>query len=127
MRLADEVVWTPAAQATLTTPVPVPFEWLNTFALARDGDYEAAALADTDQDGRTAWQEYVAGTCPTNASSRFLTWLTLSNGVPHVFWTPDQGEMRRYTVEGKASLRDTEWASSTNAASRFFRVKVEMP
>jgi len=123
----DEVVWTPAAQATLTTPVPVPFEWLNTFALARDGDYEAAALADTDQDGRTAWQEYVAGTCPTNAASRFLAWLTLSNGVPHVFWTPDQGEMRRYTVEGKAALGDAEWASPTNAASRFFRVKVEMP
>jgi hypothetical protein len=34
--------------------------------------------------------------------------------------------MRVYTVEGKPSLSEAEWGP-TNAASRFFRVKVRLP
>ncbi len=123
----DEVVWTPAAQATQTTPVPVPYAWLDEFRLGAAVGYEAAALADTDRDGKSAWEEYVAGTCPTNAASRFLSRITFVNGVPHVQWTPDRGAARLYTVEGKAALTDADWISPTNAASRFFRVKVELP
>ena len=33
---------------------------------------------------------------------------------------------RVYTVEGRESLTDGDWGP-TNAASRFFRVKVNMP
>jgi hypothetical protein len=33
---------------------------------------------------------------------------------------------RVYTVEGRESLTDGDWVP-TNAASRFFRVKVSMP
>ena len=32
-----------------------------------------------------------------------------------------------HTVEGKAALTDADWVSPTNSASRFFRVKVEIP
>ena len=123
----DEVVWTPAAQATQTTPVPVPYAWLDEFRLASAVDYEAAALADTDRDGMSAWEEYVAGSSPTNSASRFLTRITFENGAPHLEWTPDLGTARLYTVEGKAVLADTIWVSPTNAASRFFRVKVKLP
>ena len=87
----------------------------------------AAALADADRDGHAAWQEYVAGTCPTNADSRFLVGLSMSGGTPFLSWTPNLGTARRSIVEGKAALTEGDWVSPTNSASRFFRVKVEIP
>jgi hypothetical protein len=71
-----------------------------------------------------AWQEYVAGTDPTNRNSVFRATLVLSNGVPMVFWNPDLRPDRAYTVEGKTHLTDEAWHSPTNADSRFFRVRV---
>ena len=123
----DNVVWTTAKRETQTAPVPVPYDWLDGFVLTAGGDYEAAALADADHDGHAAWQEYVAGTCPTNAASRFLVGLSMPGGAPLLSWTPDLGTARRYTVEGKAALTEGDWVSPTNSASRFFRVKVEIP
>ncbi len=54
----------------------------------------------------------------------------MKDGEPVIGWEPDLNEggtkhERVYTVEGKANLTDS-WAP-TNAASRFFRVKVSMP
>lgn len=53
-----------------------------------------------------------------------------SNGVPNISWKPDlnEGEQkteRTYVVEGKPGMLD-EWGA-TNAASRFFRVKMALP
>lgn len=121
----DQVVWASSGGgSTTTTEVSVPYAWLEDFGLVTGGNYEAAAMTDTDGDGMTAWQEYVAGSVPTNAASVFLASVTVSNGMPRVAWIPDQGAERVYTIEGKASLTNTTWASPTNAASRFFRVKV---
>ena len=47
-----------------------------------------------------------------------LAEITYSNNTPYVTWTPDDSDSRTYTVEGKTNL--------TDAAHRFFRVKVEM-
>jgi len=43
----------------------------------------------------------------------------------NVRWSPDLGD-RLYTVEGKASLTDSEWRT-LDAGCRFFRVRVELP
>jgi hypothetical protein len=48
------------------------------------------------------------------------------NGQLTVGWTPDLGPARVYTVEGRSALNDSGWAP-TNGASRFFRVKVQLP
>lgn len=51
-------------------------------------------------------------------------------GLPHVTWSPNRntnGEVRVYTVFGKTNLMDAAWVCPTNAAHRFFKVKVEMP
>jgi len=112
------------APYTVTTEVPVPFAWLDAYGLVTGGDYEAAALADTDGDGYAAWQEYVAGTVPTNANSIFLAFIAFSNNAPVITWSPDLGTTRVYTVEGKSSLADASWLVPTNAASRFFRIDV---
>lgn len=123
----DQVMWTPSGGYTTTTSVPVPYTWLDTYLLVSGGNYEAAALADSDGDGHLTWQEYVAGTIPTNRTSVFKAGLSVSNGVRRVTWTPNLGGTRTYTVEGKAALGEASWSATTNAASRFFRVKVSMP
>ena len=100
--------------------------------LAGDGgfhshaDYERAANGTKTTPGgapMAVWQDWVAGTCPTNPASVFLADIAVSNGVPVVSWTPDLGAARDYAVLGKSNLLDRTWGP-TNAASRFFRVEV---
>jgi hypothetical protein len=117
------------ATVTTTTLIPVPYTWLDQYPLLlslASGDYEAMALADADGDGQMAWQEYVAGTVPTNRESFFMSLISFSNGVPWVTWTPDLGTARVYHVEGRTNLTEGAWGP-TNASSRFFRVNVWMP
>ena len=119
---------------TTTTPVPVPFAWLDKYpeALATNGgDYEAFGNATAANGADKVWQCYVSGVNPTNATARFLAQIAVTNGTSVVSWTPDLNEggtkaERVYTVEGKTNLGDGSWGP-TNEASRFFRVKVEMP
>ena len=133
----DMVSWTPAGEVqdhTVTTPEPVPYAWIDTafpaLLAAYGGDYEAAALAPAANRVNKVWECYVAGISPTNEAARFEARIDVSNGVPVVTWTPDLNEggtkaERVYTVEGQERLGDG-WGP-TNAASRFFRVKVALP
>jgi uncharacterized repeat protein (TIGR02543 family) len=119
--------WT--ATMTSTTPVPVPYSWLDQYPILlglAGGDYETAALADVDGDGQTAWQEYVAGTEPTNLESVLRSLITVSNGESWVSWIPDLGTARMYTVYGRTNLTEGIWGA-TNTGTRFFRVNVWMP
>lgn len=109
--------------------MPVPHAWLDNhpeLLAAFDGDYEAAALADFDDDGHATWQEHVAGSDPEDADSVLRGALQFEGGVLRILWQPDLGDARVYTVEGKAALDDAAWGS-TNSATRFFRIRVEMP
>lgn len=114
----------------MATPVPVPFAWLDreaaTILAAHGGDYEAAALA-TAANGRNAvWECYVAGLDPEDAAAAFLAKIEIVDGEARVSYDPDLGDARIYLVEGKKTLDDESW-SSTNGATRFFRVRVAMP
>jgi hypothetical protein len=100
--------------------------WLDQYGLVAGGNYEAADVGDTDGDKYAAWQEYIAGTVPTNRASVFKSLVTMSNGLPRVAWTPDLGTGRVYAVEGRTNLTSGGWGT-TNASSRYFRVKVGMP
>lgn len=90
------------------------------------GNYETAAFTDPDLDGMATWQEYVAGSNPTNGESVFRSLIAVSDDRPWVTWTPDLGTARVYSVFGKTNLTDASWGI-TNAGNRFFKVKVSTP
>jgi hypothetical protein len=79
------------------TPRGTPVSWLREYGLTNDA-YEVEELKDTDGDGMTAWQEFWAGTDPTNRNSAFrfesiaanpgagiiLQWQSVSNKFYHL-------------------------------------------
>ncbi len=129
LTLSPHALYAKWKSATSTTPVPVPYSWLDQYPTLLNiavGDYETAALLDLDCDGMPTWQEYVAGSVPTNSDSVLRTLITVSNGMPWLTWAPNLGTSRIYTVTGKTNLTVGVWGP-TNAASRFLRVKVDLP
>ena len=123
----------PAGDATTTTPVPVPYAWLDAYVgRFGGGDYEAAAHAP-GANGVALWESYVAGLDPADAASRFTASIALgADGVPRVTWSPDlraADPPRAYTVYGKPTLGAAAWTPVTDAnraAMRFFKVAVEV-
>ncbi len=126
----DQLIFPYASPSvTTTTPVPVPYAWLDQYPALlsmASNDYEVAAHADIDGDGHAAWQEYVTGSVPTNRDSVLRTRISVSNGMPWLTWSPDLGTARVYTVNGITNLTAEAWGP-TNSGSRFFRVKAQMP
>ena len=66
----------------------------------------------------------LAGLDPDDADDKFTTYVTMSNGVPHITWSPNLPG-RTYIIKGKASLADPQWVSPTNSTHRFFKVEIE--
>ena len=125
-----ESAWSVERTATVTTPDPVPYAWLDGYRLCGTTGYEIAVGSTASNGVNKVWECYVAGISPTNATARFEARIEIENGVPVVKWSPDLNEggtrnERVYTVEGQERLGEG-WGP-TNAASRFFRVKVAMP
>ena len=133
----DQVQWVPADGSghTLTTPEPVPYSWLDAYRLGARTDYETAGKAASGkiQDGRAlqVWQEYVAGTDPTNLNSRFVAKIEMRDDRPIVTWEPDLNTneiIRTYKIYGSETLEGGGvWQYPTNSLHRFFKVTVEMP
>lgn len=104
-------------------------------------DFAKAATMETgkvDGDGNAmqVWQDYVAGTDPTDADSKFTVRIEMRDGRPKVTWTPDanaggaRSRKRVYTVWGKRELSDGEWTPDVDETSgewKFFKVTVGMP
>jgi uncharacterized protein (TIGR03790 family) len=127
--------------ANLTTNTLTPEWWLASFGLTND--FPSEALADQDGDKVPTWEEYIAGTIPTNG----LSWL----GFPQaevtgsgmiLQWRSESG--RVYDLEGNVGLTNASWipvpgatnlpgSPPTNAATvlgtplnEMFRVKVRL-
>jgi hypothetical protein len=73
-------------------PANTPYLWLAGYGLT---NYNSDAAADPDGDGLIAWQEYIAGTDPTNAASylrvteaprNVIGWDAVSGRVYSVYW-----------------------------------------
>lgn len=151
----DEVVWMPSGG---TVPELTPAQaaaWVSNDLAARyaEGGESAAdyksrfeekfgtdpvvamsrptGKKDAQGNDMYVWQDYVAGTDPTDTNSLFTATIKMIDGAPVVEWSPKlsaaEEAKRKYTVYGKASLEPgEEWHSPTNTLDRFFKVGVEM-
>ncbi len=120
---------------TITTPTPIPYVWLDGYPAvlaSHNGDYEAFGNASASNCANKVWECFVTGLEPTNATSRLEARIEMTaDGQPVISWSPDLNEggtkqERVYTVEGRESLTEGSWGP-TNANSRFFKVKVDLP
>lgn len=79
------------------------------------------------------WQDYVAGTDPTDETDVFTASITIVDGKVQVSYSPELDDarkaLRKYTTWGKKSLMDTAWTEveeGCEAEYNFFKVTVEM-
>ncbi|MBQ6924573.1 MAG: C10 family peptidase [Kiritimatiellae bacterium] len=121
---------TVAQTETATTPVPVPYSWLDAYypnGAANAAAYETLAFSDTDGDGFPAWAEYVANTDPANAVSRLTCRISIgANGVPVITVDPPTArEGFPRILQGKAALSDN-WTDISAPAKtiHFYRVRI---
>ncbi|MEI7900769.1 MAG: family 20 glycosylhydrolase [bacterium] len=68
-------------------PAHTTYAWLDAHGLATDTNAVSGSYSDTDHDGHCAWQEYVAGTDPTNPASVLkIVMLTRDGATNTVRW-----------------------------------------
>ena len=85
-------------------------EWWLARHYPQADDFDEAALSDTDGDGYPAWQEWVAGTDPTNG----LCYLKFCpNHADELTFMARTG--RQYSIFYKTSLQDSGWNVFTNS------------
>ena len=119
----------------------VPDTWPRQFPLyaAKFGSDFAASLTkptgkkDAAGNALQVWQDYVAGTDPTNVDDVFRATINMHGGTPVVSWTPvlsaAEAAKRTYTILGRQSLLTGDWTvvpSGQEANYNFFKVRVAM-
>lgn len=120
--------------------IPVPCSWTNSypkFVEMFGPEFVAALTKPTGKFGPNGtpllvWQDFVAGTDPTDPASKFAATIDFQEGRPVVTWSPqvdDAAFPRVYRVFGKASLNDADWTELPKDnldGYNFFKVTVEM-
>jgi hypothetical protein len=115
----------------------VPAWWLAQYNLATN---DAGALSDSDLDGLAAWQEYIAGTIPTNAVSVFqitelsipgatiVRWSAVSGRVYTVYWTSNLLNGFQQILGTNVPWTGNVFTDSTHNAEQqgFYRIKVRL-
>ena len=121
-----------------SSPFFIPTSWFAQYPTMGGSTVAELQVVAEDNGVKSApvWHDYVAGTDPTNALSKFTAMIEMKDGVPIVTWSPNlngegvRGGVRVYRVWGKANLGDAAWSevgAGEESDYRFFRVTVEMP
>ena len=121
--------------------VAIPETWAASypgFAKKFGTDFTQALLKPSGKIGTggtpmLVWQDYVAGTDPTDEKDVFTASITIVDGKVTISYSPELDDarkaMRRYTTWGKTSLMDTDWTEvqeGHESEFNFFKVSVEM-
>ncbi|MBU1693850.1 MAG: hypothetical protein KJ726_04055, partial [Verrucomicrobia bacterium] len=117
--------------AALGTP-----EWWLAQYYPGTNDFDSAELSDTDGDDYPAWQEWIAGTDPTNSCCNMRFCPDKKDRLTFISRTG-----RLYSIQYKSSMSDSTWAVMTNhiegtggmivvtstVPNAVFRLKVDLP
>jgi len=130
------------AEVSAGKPVAISSEWTARypgFAAKFGSDFTAAITKPTGKrDGAgnvmMVWQDFVAGTDPTDENDKFTASITFDeDGKPQIAYSPkfiDEAEAakRTYKKYGKVKLNDNDWTliDGNEADYNFFKVTVEM-
>jgi hypothetical protein len=140
--MLDYVQWYPAGEEPPMLSgetLDAFFEWLKLHNQIEETATKQMAMAlfsaGTAAPGKSTplYNEFIAGTDPTDVKSEFKAVIEIRNGLPVVLPSPDLGDARRYTVYGKVNISDTEekWMPISNEVKmkdyNFFKVTVDMP
>lgn len=140
---------TPTVEAGFVTVVtevkggalPIPETWSKRFPGYTDmfGKDFAASLTkptgkkDAAGSEMLVWQDYVAGTDPTDPTDVFAASIEMVSGSPRITVRPElsaaEKAKRLYTTWGKVRLADASWSKVAAGAEKsynFFKVTVEM-
>jgi len=116
-------------------------EWWLAGHYGISNDFDAAALSDSDRDGLAAWEEWIAGTLPTNGESVLQLEIERGAGTMKLLYHAVSGRVYRLDYrDGLAAsnawhsltghvARATGRASNTDATpapKRFYRLKVRV-
>jgi hypothetical protein len=132
-----------AAFAAKLASKGTPQYWLAQFGLTNGGiNFDSAEIADKDGDRLLNWQEYVAGTDPTNPASYFhiknvsksasysLYYPTVAGRYYTLLFTTNLVSGGWKDVPGQTNWGDgsMSWMNDTNSAlPRFYRLNVTYP
>jgi len=121
--------------------VAVPATWAANFPSYAEkfgSDFTASLTKPTgkkDAAGNSlqVWQDYVAGTDPTNVNDTFRATISMVGDEPVVSWEPvlssAEAAKRTYTIYGRQSLYSGDWTPVAAGHAKdynFFKVTVEM-
>ena len=121
--------------------VAVPESWADnydSFVPKFGTDFvKALAMKTGKKDGAGnemfVWQDYVAGTDPTDEKDVFTASISIVDGKVTISYTPEldaeRKSLRKYTTWGKKSLTDAVWTEvkdGDESGYNFFKVSVEM-
>lgn len=122
-------------------PVAIPETWAARFpayAQKFGSDFTASLTKPSgkkDSAGHDlqVWQDYVAGTDPTDVNDVFRASITLESDNPVISWEPQlsaaEAAKRTYTIYGRQSLLSGDWSVVPQGQARnynFFKVTVRM-
>ena len=139
--LAEETGFVTVVTEIKGGSVAIPETWAAQFPsyVAKFGcDFTASLTKPTgkkDAAGNSlqVWQDYVAGTDPTDANDTFRATISLESGNPVISWEPQlpaaEAAKRTYTIYGRQALYSGGWtpvASGQEKNYNFFKVSVKM-
>jgi hypothetical protein len=131
VQAAGALVATFTAQVA-SDPAGTPYWWLAQYGLT---NFNAEAVDDQDKDGLSAWQEYIAGTDPTNIASSFRI---VENPRNVLNWNAASG--RLYSVYCSTNLLNgfqslatdiaapqSSYTNVTTVPNANYQIRVRMP
>ena len=119
----DLVIGTNSTPDYVTPGYHIPYNWLvlNGVTNGDAGAMQAAEMgsADADGDGVPNWQEYFAGTQPTNPASKLIiVSQDINGGAPTIKWIGTTNALAKYSIELASNLSSNNWVTITNNLTR---------